>query len=112
MDDWPGAGHTAHTPLGKSSRLAINPEFQGEGYGYTLLRDLLLYYGRKGARTVTVNTQKDNQPSMCLYKKAGFSPTGEEYPFFKYSIQNFTNSVQHGKITRPKIKVEEYGTKR
>lgn len=75
------------TPLGGHlARLAVNPQRQGQGVGYALLRDLLTQLSRRGARTVTVNTQKNNLASLALYKKAGFLPTGEEYPFYQLDV--------------------------
>jgi len=74
----PAGGHLA--------RLAIHPDFQGVGLGYNLLQDLIIRFTQRGARRVTVNTQKDNIPSLALYAKAGFNPTGEEYPYYQLSL--------------------------
>ena len=75
------------TPLGGHlARLAVHPSFQEKGFGYSLLHDLLSQLILRGNRTVTVNTQKDNQASLNLYKKAGFQITGEEYPFYQLFI--------------------------
>ncbi|MFN2177358.1 MAG: GNAT family N-acetyltransferase [Anaerolineales bacterium] len=68
------------------ARLAIHPDFQGAGLGYTLLRDLLNRFADNRVNRVTVNTQKDNIHAMSLYSKAGFSPTGEEYPFYQFCL--------------------------
>lgn len=76
------------TPMGGHlARLAIRPDFQRSGFGYSLLRDLLVRFAERGAQRLTVNTQKDNIPSMSLYSKAGFTTTGEEYPFFQFSLK-------------------------
>jgi ribosomal-protein-alanine N-acetyltransferase len=75
------------TPIGGHlARLAVHPSLQGKGIGYSLLHDLLSQLIMRGNRTVTVNTQKDNQASLNLYKKAGFQITGEEYPFYQLYI--------------------------
>jgi ribosomal protein S18 acetylase RimI-like enzyme len=75
------------TPLGGHlARLAVRPSIQGNGVGYCLLYDLLSQLILHGNRIVTVNTQKDNQASLNLYKKAGFQVTGEEYPFYQLHI--------------------------
>jgi len=75
------------TPIGGHlARLAVHPSQQGKGIGYSLLQDLLSQLTLRGNRTVTVNTQKDNQASLNLYKKAGFQITGEEYPFYQLYI--------------------------
>ncbi|MFC2054725.1 GNAT family N-acetyltransferase [Chloroflexota bacterium] len=75
------------TPIGGHiARLAVHPQVQRKGVGYALLYDVLSVFTRRGARTVTVNTQKDNLISLSLYKKAGFQLTGEEYPIFQLAI--------------------------
>lgn len=75
------------TPLGGHlARLAVLPTTQGHGVGYALLHDLLSQFRRRGAQTVTVNTQHDNIASLALYQKAGFHLTGEEYPFYEYDL--------------------------
>jgi ribosomal-protein-alanine N-acetyltransferase len=75
------------TPLGGHlARLAVQPRSQGKGIGYALVYDLLSQFERRGARTVTVNTQQDNRASLSLYQKAGFRFTGEEYPVYQFSF--------------------------
>jgi ribosomal protein S18 acetylase RimI-like enzyme len=75
------------TPIGGHiARLAVHPQVQRKGVGYALLHDLLTVFTRRGARKITVNTQKDNLISLSLYKKAGFQLTGEEYPIFQLAI--------------------------
>jgi ribosomal-protein-alanine N-acetyltransferase len=85
------AGYQISTPThmgGHLARLAVLPEFQGRGLGSALLSDLLAQFARRGALVVTVNTQKDNQASLLLYKKAGFIFSGEEYPIYQYEMAN------------------------
>lgn len=69
---------------GHLARLAILPEYQGKGYGYELLWDLLERFKQRGAMIVTVNTQADNLASITLYHKAGFRMTGETFPVYQY----------------------------
>jgi ribosomal-protein-alanine N-acetyltransferase len=76
------------TPIGGHlARLAVKPNLQGQGIGYAMVYDLIHQLTRRGARTITVNTQKDNQASLSLYKRAGFVLTGEEYSIFQ--LQSF-----------------------
>lgn len=75
---------TATQMGGHLARLAVLPQYQGHGIGYSLVSDMLSQFYRRGARSVTVNTQHDNQDSLSLYQKAGFRLTGEEYPVFEY----------------------------
>jgi ribosomal protein S18 acetylase RimI-like enzyme len=68
------------------ARLAVEPRLQNQHIGTALIRDLFLYCLRNDIREVTVNTQSDNQASLALYKKLGFSITGENYPVFTYHL--------------------------
>jgi ribosomal-protein-alanine N-acetyltransferase len=75
------------TPVGGHlARLAVYPKMQGKGIGRALLQDLLSQFARRGARALTVNTQKDNLASLKLYKAAGFQLTGEEYPVYEQPL--------------------------
>lgn len=83
------AGYQISTPThigGHLARLAVIPDLQGKGLGSALLCDMLERYTRRGALAITVNTQKDNQASLSLYKKAGFKLSGEEYPIYIYAM--------------------------
>jgi ribosomal protein S18 acetylase RimI-like enzyme len=76
------------TPLGGHlARLAVLPEYQGQGIGRALLHDLLDQFKRRGAQRVTVNTQSDNLASLHLYQKSGFTLTGEEFPVYLYPLR-------------------------
>ena len=76
------------TPMGGHlARLAVDPHLQGHGIGCTLVQDLLNQFARRGARTVTVNTQRDNKASLALYRRAGFQLTGEEFPFYQLALR-------------------------
>ncbi len=78
---------STHSPLGGHlARLAVRPGMQGQGLGYALVRDLLLQFRARGALQVTVNTQADNLPSLQLYQKAHFRPTGESYPIYRFDL--------------------------
>ena len=83
-------GYQISTPTtrgGHLARLATLPQFQGQGIGYALVRDALSRFTQRGAQTITVNTQKNNLSSLALYRKAGFTPTGEEYPVYQYIVK-------------------------
>jgi ribosomal protein S18 acetylase RimI-like enzyme len=76
---------TASQMGGHLARLAVLPSHQSMGMGYALLDDMLSQFEQRGAYNVTVNTQSDNLISLSLYRKAGFSLTGEEYPVYEYN---------------------------
>lgn len=77
---------TASSTGGHLARLAVNPAVQGMGIGYALLQDLIDQSKRRGAESISVNTQENNYASLALYKKAGFSFTGEKYPVYRLSL--------------------------
>ncbi|MEW5870224.1 MAG: GNAT family N-acetyltransferase [Chloroflexota bacterium] len=82
-------GYQISTPThlgGHLARLAVLPEMQGYGIGYSLVHDLLEQFVRRGARLVSVNTQKNNLASQALYYKFGFALTGEEYPIYQFDL--------------------------
>ena len=68
------------------ARLAVEPRLQNQHIGSALIRDLFLYSLENDIHEVTVNTQSDNQASLALYTKLGFSITGEKYPVFTYHL--------------------------
>jgi ribosomal protein S18 acetylase RimI-like enzyme len=74
---------TASSGGGHLARLAVHPRFQRQGVGYSLVRDMVAQFYRRGALQVTVNTQLENLASLALYQKAGFQRTGEVYPVFE-----------------------------
>ena len=69
---------------GHLARLATHPQYQRQGIGYAILRDLLVQFKQRGAMRITVNTQEDNLASIALYENAGFTRTGETYPVYQY----------------------------
>ncbi len=74
---------TASAAGGHLARLAVHPQMQAHGIGYSLVSDLLSQFQRRGATRVTVNTQMDNLASLHLYQKAGFHLTGEFYHVYQ-----------------------------
>ena len=57
---------------GYVQRLAVHPDFQGQGWGRALLLDGLHWLRDRGARTAVVNTQHGNQTALRLYQHTGF----------------------------------------
>jgi ribosomal protein S18 acetylase RimI-like enzyme len=60
------------TAAGYVQRLAVAPEAQRRGHGYSLLNDGLRWLRGHGARRVYVNTQEDNERALALYIRSGF----------------------------------------
>lgn len=67
------------------ARLAVRIESQGRGVGSALVNDLIQNSGALGAGRLSVNTQDNNSSSLMLYRKLGFTRTGESYPVMAYS---------------------------
>lgn len=53
-------------------RIAIDPDEQGVGRGRTLLRGSMAWARRRGARTMLLNTQTDNEKATMLYRSESF----------------------------------------
>jgi ribosomal-protein-alanine N-acetyltransferase len=78
---------STHNPQGGHlARLAVNPAYQTRGLGTALVSDLLDRFQDRGILEVTVNTQSENQSSLELYKKFGFSLQNERYPVRQYTF--------------------------
>ncbi len=71
---------------GHLARLAVLPQYQGQGIGGALVRDVLRYFARAGIHHVTVNTQEANAASLRLYRKLGFTLTGEKMPLYAWEV--------------------------
>lgn len=61
-------------------RLAVHPQFQGQGIGRQLLADSLDYCRAAGAATVRLNTQESNVASHHLYQRFDFQRAGRRVP--------------------------------
>jgi ribosomal-protein-alanine N-acetyltransferase len=79
---------TASAWGGHLARLAVEPEYQGQGIGTALVIDLLRSLSRRGFQRITVNTQGDNVMSHRLYRRLGFKETGDRYPVYEYMFSD------------------------
>jgi len=64
------------------TRLAVRPEYKQANIGYSLGREMLSYFSRRGIHQISVNTQNDNVASISLYKKLGFNLSDESFPVY------------------------------
>ena len=67
-------------------RLTIAPDLQGHGIGTAIFAHAIHEYDRRGYQHITLNTQVDNDASHRLYKKFGFSASGEQMPLWVMSV--------------------------
>lgn len=68
------------------ARLAVDPLWQGRGIGTDLVIEVLGHFARQGFMHVTLNTQSDNERSLRLYHRLGFSETGQRFPVYQVSL--------------------------
>jgi ribosomal protein S18 acetylase RimI-like enzyme len=54
-------------------RVAVHPDWQGNGMGRSLVRAAVRKASRSGAKVLLLNTQTDNTPAIQLYEDEGFS---------------------------------------
>ena len=71
-----GFGH-AFGAQAHITRLAVHPEQQGQGIGTRLLEALITHFRARGAETITLNTQTDNEDALSLYRHLGFTSAGD-----------------------------------
>jgi len=64
------------------ARLAVHPNYQGQGCGRALLLAGLQLAQAWGCGRALLNTQATNHRSQQLYRSLGFRPTGESFAVF------------------------------
>lgn len=53
-------------------RVAVDPEWQGQGMGRSLVRAAARSAHRHGSKAMLLNTQFDNEPAITLYESEGY----------------------------------------
>lgn len=69
------------------ARLATHPNAQRQGIASALIGDLTEKIKKQKINQLSVNTQSNNTRSLALYRKCGFTETGEEYPLYTYEVK-------------------------
>lgn len=69
---------------GHLARLAVWPQLQGHGIGRLLVGQVVEHFEKLGAPVITVNTQRDNNSSLAVYRAFGFDLTGEHYEVWQW----------------------------
>lgn len=75
-----GAGSIA----GYLQRVAVHPEFSGRGFGRSLVRAANQWAKRRGARSMMLNTQPDNEPAARLYISEGFEKMLDQLTVYRF----------------------------
>ena len=77
---------TQYRKSGHLARLAVLPDYQGQGIGKLLLDDLIRRFMKRGVISLTVNTQASNYHSQRLYERYGFKRNGYDLPVWLSSL--------------------------
>ena len=65
------------TAIAYLQRVAVEPDWQGQGLGRSLVRASAWWAKRNGARSLMLNTQVDNAGAIALYESEGFETLPE-----------------------------------
>jgi ribosomal-protein-alanine N-acetyltransferase len=68
------------------ARLAVDPEWQGQGLGTALVDHVLQKFAHPQTYRVSVNTQVDNERSLRLYRRLGFLQTNARHPIYQLEL--------------------------
>jgi ribosomal-protein-alanine N-acetyltransferase len=68
------------------ARLAVLPQYQGQGVGRALVYDMIARFARRGVYTISVNTQLSNIQSQNLYRRFDFTRTGYDMPVWMLDL--------------------------
>jgi [ribosomal protein S18]-alanine N-acetyltransferase len=77
------------------ARLAVDPAWQSQGIGTDIVIEVLGQFARQGFTRVTLNTQGDNERSLRLYRRLGFSETGQRFPVYQIRLPDRAHSADH-----------------
>lgn len=58
------------------NNVAIQPDYQGKGYGEQAMRYVIERLRERQARLVTLEVRTSNRPAIALYRKLGFNILG------------------------------------
>ena len=68
------------------ARLAVLPEYQGNGVASQLVRDMLVYAEKRNIQIVTVNTQMTNEASKRIYYRYHFTRDMMDLPVYTLQL--------------------------
>jgi ribosomal protein S18 acetylase RimI-like enzyme len=69
---------TGEPSQGHLIRVAVHPDWWGQGIGARLMAEAIHYFQETGARHITLNTQEENERAHRLYRRFGFREAGRE----------------------------------
>jgi len=81
---------------GSIGLIGVSADVEGRGLGENLVQTALDYFTQRGVRTVTVETQIENEPALALYEKTGFYCVGIRFLLHYWFDQGEQNPTAHG----------------
>jgi [ribosomal protein S18]-alanine N-acetyltransferase len=73
------------TEIAYLQRIAVEPDIQGTGRGKILLRASMTWARRRGARTMLLNTQLDNERATQMYRSESFTVLSTRLTIHRYT---------------------------
>jgi ribosomal-protein-alanine N-acetyltransferase len=71
--------------IGYLQRIAVDPAHQGGGRGRLLLRGSMAWARSRGARTMLLNTQMDNETATQMYRSESFTVLPSRLEILRYA---------------------------
>ncbi|WP_254450286.1 ribosomal protein S18-alanine N-acetyltransferase [Cohnella herbarum] len=70
------------------TNIAVRAEYQGKGYGKSLLREMMRTAYFLGARRMTLEVRVSNERAQSLYRKMGFVPSGVRPAYYSDNLED------------------------
>ncbi|QTH43753.1 ribosomal protein S18-alanine N-acetyltransferase [Cohnella sp. LGH] len=70
------------------TNIALRSQYQGQGYGKALLRELMKTASYLGARRMTLEVRVSNERAQSLYRKMGFAPSGVRPNYYSDNMED------------------------
>jgi ribosomal-protein-alanine N-acetyltransferase len=78
---------------GEILNLAVEPRARGRGFGSALLEAMLNWLREQGASCIFLEVRPSNDAAIELYRRAGFSPLGVRYGYYRRPRENALTMV-------------------
>lgn len=75
--------------------IAVDPKFQGQGYGKALILDATERARKSGAHEIEIGTGNSSLKQLSLYQKCGFRIVGVDKDFF---VKNYSEPILENEI--------------
>jgi ribosomal-protein-alanine N-acetyltransferase len=70
------------------TNIAVRAQYQGRGYGKSLLSEMMRTAYFLGARRMTLEVRVSNERAQALYRKMGFSPSGVRPAYYSDNMED------------------------